>query len=187
MSTNLIVLAGTARCGKTTVANLIKSHYEAMEEACHVVPLGFYVKQELAEILGIPVEDQERDRTRWRVIWQVWGTEVRRDLFGYGYWLHQWVTYAPMFEGHLVVPDVRFINEINDLAKFAERNDMAFRPVRVQRSWLWEAEQWLRKQRWHSSERQWREKAKGFPWVLKNTSDLRSLEQQVSRMVGQWV
>ena len=90
MTPNLVLLCGTARSGKSTAASAFVDAFDAVGQRAVVAPLGVFVKLELADILGVSVEDQEARRTDWRPIWQVWGTEVRRRLFSESYWLLRW-------------------------------------------------------------------------------------------------
>lgn len=186
MSSNLIILCGTARSGKSTVARLLREAYTVRMEPCHEAPLGLLVKQELSWILGVPVADQEAQRASWRVVWQVWGTEVRRRLGGDHYWLRQWERSVGERRGHIIVPDVRFPNEIGFMAQYAQQHGMILRPVLVRRSLLWEAAQWFKKQRWHASERAWRPLASEFQWRIQNSGTLDNVGRQIERMMSSW-
>jgi len=187
MTPNLVILCGTARCGKSTVAGFIRESLAARGEAVREAPLALQVKQELSSLLGVPVADQEAQRASWRIVWQVWGTEVRRRLSGEHYWLRKWERAESAWTGHLIVPDVRFPNEIGFMAQFAQQRGMVLRAVQVRRSLLWEASQWTKHHRWHESERAWRRLAGEFPWLVVNNGPIERLRSRVEAVVAWWL
>lgn len=185
-TTNLVLLCGSTRCGKSTVANLLRKHWAAQGAASYEAPLALLVKQELSQLLGVPVLDQEARRASWRRLWQFWGTEARRMVSGEYYWLHKWEQDAKRLVGHIIVPDVRFVNEVGFMDQFAKQRGMIPRFVYVRRGWWWEIAQRFHRHHWHRSEREWRALARQFPYAIYNNAGLPALEKQVQRLVERW-
>jgi len=108
----IIGITGRKQSGKDTFYNV------ALERIGNVKRVAFAdpVKQELAEALGVIPEEIEFNKKRYRKALQLWGTEIRRELFGRDYWIKR----ARLIIGGLayndpnaliIVTDVRFPNE----------------------------------------------------------------------------
>lgn len=186
-ASNLILLCGTARAGKSTAASAFVDAFNEAGQRSVVAPLGVFVKLELASILGISVEAQEACRAEWRPIWQVWGTEVRRRLFGDAYWLRLWErSMNGRTPGHVIVPDVRFANEFKFFSLYAQQHGFLERRLWVKRDSRWEREQELLPVASHASEQDWRASV-GNHIVLYNDSSPRKLQRQCERLVQDWI
>ena len=188
MTPNLILLCGTARSGKSTASALLASAFEEAGQRAVEAPLAIFVKLELASILGVSVEAQEGHRDVWRPIWQFWGTEVRRNLFGASYWLKQWeqARRSRLEPGHVIVPDVRFANEFEFFSLYAQRHGFRERRLWVRRDAQWEAEQARLATASHVSEQDWRSSI-GRHVVLYNNGAPRKLREQCERLVRDWM
>jgi hypothetical protein len=103
----IIGLVGLKWSGKDTLFKIIK---EEFPEAFRVA-FADAVKEELAQALGITVEEIEADKERFRLGLQWWGTEWRRHNTP-NYWIYQ--AFRKIREadtGLVVVTDVRFPDE----------------------------------------------------------------------------
>jgi hypothetical protein len=187
MTPNLVLLCGTARSGKSTAAAAFVDAFDAEDQRAAEAPLGVFVKLELSGILGITIEAQEANRVAWRPIWQVWGTEVRRRLFGESYWLRQWEAARNGRKPcHIVVPDVRFANEFEFFSLYAQQHGFRERRLWVKRDSQWEEEQARLAVAAHVSEQDWRS-AVGKHTVLYNDGAPRKLKEQCERLVRDWM
>ena len=183
MTPNLILLCGTAQSGKSTASEMLVRAFEEAGQRVVEAPLAIFVKLELSNILGISVEAQEANRASWRPIWQVWGTEVRRRLFGESYWLKQWeASQNGRKPGHIIVPDVRFANEFEFFSLYAQQRGFHERRLWVKRDVVWEAEQARLATAGHVSEQDWRS-AVGKHIVLYNDGAPRKLREQCELLV----
>jgi hypothetical protein len=185
----LVMLCGTARAGKDSMAEALSEQMWMRGHANHTLRLGDLVRQEVAQATGVPVEDQLAARDGWRRVWQFWGTEVRRQLCDDNYWLKLWKHYASLLGRgtSLLVPDVRFTNELQELKDWAYAHGREPRVVVVRRSRMWELWQFRRRSRLHKSEREWRRWVWYYkPSYVKNTGSLVDLDGVAEDLVGKW-
>lgn len=177
----LILLSGPMRAGKDSTADVISSL--ATDEGWHTAKcsLGEQVKLELQQLTGVKVRAQER--SRWRRVWQFWGTEVRRELFSQNWWLDRWQVEAYKLTSEqganmLLVPDVRFLSEVDWFAQWANLRGWRVVAIRVTRgAYTWQP--W-RRAWWHQSEREW----PSIPWQyrVRNTDTREMLPAKVRRV-----
>lgn len=187
MTPNLILICGTARSGKSTAASALVDAFDDAGQRAVVAPLGIFVKLELAVMLGFSVEAQEAQRASWRPIWQVWGTDVRRRLFGASYWLLQWEKAMAGRKGvHVIVPDIRFANEWEFFSLYARSGGFRERRLWVKRDAAWEVAQAQHVTAAHVSEQDWRS-CVGKHLVIYNDGAPRKLKEQCERLVRDWV
>jgi hypothetical protein len=107
----LIGLSGRKRSGKDTVYAIIQEEAERLRPAR--VAFGDALKEEVADLLEVTVQELEADKTRFRGILQWWGTEWRRHQ-NLNYWIDKTRAKILSLEGTtdlVVVTDVRFPNE----------------------------------------------------------------------------
>jgi hypothetical protein len=111
MKPTVIGIVGKKKSGKDTVFN-----YIAKIGAVPVVRIAFgdELKQELANLSGLPVSAINDNKDKWRKVLQVWGTEFRRDICGANYWVDK--VRSKIMEAlaagfSVVVTDCRFENE----------------------------------------------------------------------------
>lgn len=99
-----IAIAGRIGAGKTSIAQRLGFQRMGFARA---------LKQELSELLGIPVAEFEStvSKSKWRVLMQAWG-EARRRVDPY-YWVNKLLD--ELDDGDIVVDDVRFVNEMEAL------------------------------------------------------------------------
>lgn len=116
MSRILIGLTGQIGCGKTTVANFIKSETGAKE-----LSFADPIKEVIAYLTGIPrqqLDDQEVKKRMFpdssvtvRHALQTLGTEWGRELIDQDIWVNYVKRQIETEDQNFIVPDVRFENE----------------------------------------------------------------------------
>lgn len=122
----VIGINGDKGHGKDTLAKIILDSYP--EYKSKRIAFADPLKKEVATILRIPllfivserrvlqwIEDNKSNRKWVRKLLQIWGTEVRRNLYGQYYWISKFLNEInnARCEGCrlIVVPDMRFKNE----------------------------------------------------------------------------
>ena len=119
----IIGLLGAKQSGKDSVYAAIARHTFATRLA-----FADGVKEEIADAVGMPVAWIEEHKEKLRVLLQVWGTELRRDLFDRDYWVKHLILKMNRVRTPLVVvTDVRFPNEANAII---ERGGILARVIR---------------------------------------------------------
>lgn len=176
-----LVFFGPQGSGKTTTAREIVRRNNRNFQALHL-PLADALRAEVVSAIIATTRQGERpvfadasydddpftwiiERTKdpktkeqWRPLLQVWGTELRRQIYGTDYWLRRHDTlvaeYVAMYgdteELLIAVDDVRFFNEY---AHFREQGYKFIRcePAAQPRRWRF----WQRSPKQHASEREW--------------------------------
>jgi hypothetical protein len=121
-----IGIAGYKRAGKDTTAKMLIEELQKFDIIATRRAFADKLKEEVAEFLsdfcpkysteeylGIMHSDGQ-EKEQYRLLMQWWGTEGRRQMFDQMYWLDQLTEYAQKIDSQvLIIPDVRFINEIN--------------------------------------------------------------------------
>ena len=116
----IIVIAGKARSGKNTTADLLKTLFEADSKKVILSPYTKYLKRYVEEITGDKIDEDHKPRD----LLQQLGVEVikeklgKRDLF-IARQLDDIDIYSYFFDV-IIVPDARFPNEIETLKKSYE-------------------------------------------------------------------
>lgn len=119
----IIGLLGAKQAGKDSVYSCIARHTPAARLA-----FADGVKEEIADATGMTVEWVEANKEKLRVLLQVWGTELRRDLFDREYWVKHLLRKLHHVKTPLVVvTDVRFPNEARAIT---ERGGILVRVIR---------------------------------------------------------
>ena len=112
----LIGLTGRKRSGKDLACQMLTEIVKP-----HVLQrIGFAdaLKIEISNALGLPVWYMEEHKNNFRLIYQGWGTDWRRELCGADYWIRRWQeVYDASKADVIVVPDVRFLNEADYIMK----------------------------------------------------------------------
>jgi len=123
---HIIGVSGKGRSGKTTVARYLQEVY-GYEETSFAVPLKEACLRALLKnpppfMSEIGEADWRRliyhDRTpftRWLL--QFVGTEIVRDEIDREYWVNAWTWDSTRKKTKLVVPDVRFVNEVQAIRR----------------------------------------------------------------------
>lgn len=114
----LIGLSGKKLSGKDTVANMIIASFPEGE----AVRIGFAdcLKEEISIRFGVSIEEINKNKDRWRMLMQWYGTEYRR-WDDPDYWVKK--LYAKILDLKradkkiklVIVADVRFKNEANHI------------------------------------------------------------------------
>lgn len=107
----LIGLSGRKGAGKDTVFRFLQEHHPELRIAR--VAFADALKEEVANVLGVPVWAIEADKPRFRLVLQWWGTEWRRKQCP-TYWIdraREKIEDLRSLVDVVVVTDVRFRNE----------------------------------------------------------------------------
>ena len=113
----LVMIAGKARSGKNTTADIIREYCENQGKSVVVIGFADELKVKVADLLGVTLEELEELKSEFK--------EVRRLLQNYGqvmkklYGSDYWVKHLSMGVGYakdigidvFIVPDYRFLIE----------------------------------------------------------------------------
>ena len=164
--------------GKDTVAELLMAM--AVENGVKAVcrSMADPLKEEIAECfaprMGVTKEELIRqmnttgEKERWRLIMQWWGTEYRRVEDPY-YWvkkMHVWMNANAW--SLLLLPDTRFLNEINLVL------DNGGYMIRVNRPAMPTGDA-------HSSEQEWKS-FNGWSQIIENDASIEELQVKVTAL-----
>jgi hypothetical protein len=108
----LIGLVGYKESGKDTVLKCIRELLPQHQVLRH--NFADPLKQEVANALQITIDELDAKKTQFRTLLQVWGTDVRRAVYGEDYWILRWgntLNRLPVLPDVVVATDVRFPNE----------------------------------------------------------------------------
>ena len=119
-----VALTGAIGSGKTTVARELTEGISRDRAA--ILSFADGVRWEVAEAAAtedLPVGEiiwemcHTEHKRRWRTALQVWGTEVRRQIFGEDYWVERMRGRMELYDLDfvVVVDDMRFKNEADML------------------------------------------------------------------------
>ena len=116
----LIGITGYKQSGKDTLAREIMYRMAPRFSVRH--SFADALKREVADALGISVDEIERNKALFRPILQWWGTDWRRNMFGANYWINKWEErLLKLQELHrpavIIATDVRFENEAEAIRK----------------------------------------------------------------------
>ena len=106
----IIGLSGKKRSGKDTVADIVCNMYPSTIKYAFASPL----KLEVATATGFSLKYIEEHKSNFRLILQGWGTDFRREIYGKDYWIRKMEEALKLIlstHEHVVIPDVRFLNE----------------------------------------------------------------------------
>lgn len=111
----IILIAGKARSGKSTVCNILKEKYESDNKKVIVSPYTKYLKSYIKEITNKEFDDSNKPRE----FLQKLGVEIIQNKLGKKYMLinrqlDDIDVYSYFFEV-IIIPDVRFVNEIDNV------------------------------------------------------------------------
>lgn len=171
MGLTIIGLSGKKQCGKDTV-------YDISHEQFHlgtVFKLAFAdgVKEEVAQACGVTVQYMEANKDIFRRIYQWWGTDFRRNLYGQDYWIKYLANKmrgSEKYYEHLFITDVRFRNEADWI------KSQGGKLVRIQRAQDGACDG-------HQSESDL-DNYKEWDYVIENSSSLEHLKIEVEDMLG---
>lgn len=165
----VIGLCGYAGAGKDAV-------FRAMQELrTDVVRVAFAdaLKTEVAEACGVPLEELEQNKPKFRELLQAWG--VWRRSQNPDYWVSQAADkcYVVATEGKTsVITDVRFQNEVG----WIKENGGVV--IRVERTGVGAVNA-------HVSEHEWT--TAQFDYVIENNGTLGELKADVLGLIQKWV
>ena len=123
----VIGIAGKKRSGKDTVAQMLmqcaekvgikatkRAFADALKEECATMVVGHLPEEIAIDVLKEMCTDEKKEK--FRLLLQWWGTEFKRKMVSDTYWLDKlqnWILQHCNTEREVVVvPDVRFLNEV---------------------------------------------------------------------------
>ena len=135
-----IGIAGYKRSGKDTVCKLLIEELSKLSITAERRALADALKEEIAKFLSEEFCSKYSytqymewmsgpNKEQYRLLMQWWGTEGRRMLIADDYWLQELEDHASYVKSAvLIVPDVRFKNEVNFIKKQKGLNVYVNRP-----------------------------------------------------------
>lgn len=119
---DIILLTGTAECGKTTIANSIKKKLLIDHPKLRIAVASYanYVKSSASMLFGWDGKKDEKGRN----LLQKWGTDIVRNQDP-NFWTNSLIQLVCMAQSELdivIIDDARFPNEI-DLWKLMAKNN----------------------------------------------------------------
>lgn len=119
-----VAFVGPLRAGKSTMAR----YFRAYDQWSSLLSFAGALKEEVAEAVATNPSDRRRilgemadpnEKHKWRKLLQLWGTEIRRDMYGENYWVDK-VEEQLIDNPHLYFwsDDCRFPNEYEMLKKY---------------------------------------------------------------------
>ena len=111
----IILIAGKARSGKNTVAEMLKEMYELNNKKVIISPFTKYLKKYIEEITGEKIDENNKPRE----LLQQLGVEIIKEKLGkYDMFINREIDdidiYSYFFDV-IIIPDVRFPKEIEIL------------------------------------------------------------------------
>lgn len=122
---NIISISGKKHSGKTTVATLAKEILQGYDSDLDVAIFNWAdaLKQEVCDACKITPLYLEENKANFRLILQGWGTDFRRRLCGTNYWVERLLFKLAKIPHDnntiIIIPDTRFINEIEALRQLS--------------------------------------------------------------------
>lgn len=119
----IIGISGHMKHGKTECAKILQS----LLPNSTIINFADVLKEEVSKATGTPLKIIEREKDKFRLILQGWGTDFRRAK-NPNYWVEEWIKRVLKSEAeYIIVGDVRFINEANAIC---EANGFVWRVFR---------------------------------------------------------
>jgi len=107
----ILGIAGKKQSGKDTFADYIIQNARGLVAKMH---LSDPLKDEVAQLLSIPRQRIDNEKTYFRPLLQWYGTEWKRRQFGNDYWIKKLEEKVLLSNAHIIIiPDIRFANEID--------------------------------------------------------------------------
>lgn len=105
----LIGISGRKGSGKDAVCQRIMVHHPSAKR----IAFGDAVKEDVCRMLMISLNTLESNKELYRPFLQWYGTDYMRKKFGEDIWLRRWSSKVAQSDAQIViVPDVRFVNEL---------------------------------------------------------------------------
>ena len=171
----IIGLSGKKQSGKDTVYELAADLLQGpiIGRVAFADPL----KQEVSEITGMTCKFIEENKSDFRELLQVWGTEFRRRFNGNDYWINKMDKIIEQSSAHLdvlFITDIRFKNEADYIKSIGGKL------VRVERR---QYDTYPGTIDTHSTERDMDDYSQ-FDYVLNNDKTKEELTHSVNDMLG---
>ena len=113
----IILIAGKARSGKSTVCQYFKEAFENMDRKVIVSPYTKYLKKYISDITGKEVTEDNKPRDLLQKI----SSDLIKERLGYhDFFIRRQIediNIYSYFADVILIPDVRFPNEIDDIKK----------------------------------------------------------------------
>ena len=124
----IILIAGKARSGKNTVAEMLKEMYELNNKKVIISPFTKYLKKYIEEITGEKIDENNKPRE----LLQQLGVEIIKEKLGkYDMFINREIDdidiYSYFFDV-IIIPDVRFPKEI-EILKDKYQNVMTIKVI----------------------------------------------------------
>ena len=115
-NTKIILIAGKARSGKSTLSEYLKKEYEKENKKVIISPYTKYLKKYIEEITEEKIDENNKPRE----LLQKLSSDLIKPLLGTDFFIKRQLEdikiYA-YFKDVIIIPDVRFPKEIEDLKK----------------------------------------------------------------------
>ncbi len=173
--TKIFLIAGKARSGKDTVADIMKKHYE--NQNLKVVRLGFSepIKNYAQKITGW----DGNDATKPRELLQVLGTDIIRNKIDKNFFVNRIcediVIYKYYFDV-IIISDVRYPNELEEPKKRFQN----ITTIKVERPNF--ENELTDKEKAHATETAL-DNYKDYDYVINNDNDIEALAQKVEKLI----
>lgn len=103
----IIGISGHMKHGKTECAKILNS----LLPNSTIINFADALKEEVSKATATPLETIEKEKDKFRLILQGWGTDFRRAK-NPNYWVEEWIKRVLKSEcDYVIVGDVRFLNE----------------------------------------------------------------------------
>jgi phosphomevalonate kinase len=174
----IIGLSGKKLSGKDTVYELAA---DICDKSTRIGRVAFAdpLKQEVSEITGMTCKFIEENKSDFRELLQVWGTEFRRRFNGNDYWINKMGKIIEQSEGYLdmlFITDIRFKNEADYIKAVGGKL------VRVERR-QYDYDSYPGPIDTHSTEKDMDDYSQ-FDYVLNNDKTIDELANSVRDMLG---
>ena len=108
----IIIIAGRAESGKSTLANYLKDEYEAMNKKIVISPFAKYLKKYIEEITGEDINEKNKPRD---LLQQISSKIIKGDMKKNNFFIDRQIDdieiYSYFFD-IVLIPDTRFPDEI---------------------------------------------------------------------------
>lgn len=173
--TKIYILAGKARSGKDTAAEMIIKHYENQDRKVVLIGFSDYIKDYAKKITNWDGSDE----TKPRELLQVLGTDIVRKNFGENFFVNRICDDIAVYKYYfdvVVISDARFPNEL-DIPKERFAN---VKTIKVERPNF--VNELSTKQKQHITEKAL-DDYNNYDYIIKNDGDMEDLEMKVKQMI----
>lgn len=113
----IIGFAGKKKSGKDTVAKILSTRLIEKGYSCERIAFADALKEDVSKMCEVTPAFIDAHKDNFRLILQGYGTDYRREVCGYDYWIKRWALSMRMLPDNdklvVFVPDIRFKNELD--------------------------------------------------------------------------